>query len=258
MPPPVKPRNDGGPFEFVVDAESDLASVNNPAIGQFALALAEGSLHFHTGTIWQEIVGGGGAALNTVQNTAWYTRYVGVGTNLTLKYSYTYSSPNGTFTEKTLIDQGYYWVFAWAGGNGGLRAYDPQGWINATPYTSSYWATDVPANVSFTLPKGWYLWGWAYRSLGDPVPDTVMEPYLDYGDYPTGAGILGEYQVYNNTNPEVNDLAPFPRIGLRSGLLIVHTADTVIVPSMLLSENAWNNAGIDYLDFYITRVAQGA
>lgn len=48
-------RNEGGPFDFVCDAEADLATITHPKVGQFALCLSEGTIHFHTGTAWQEI-----------------------------------------------------------------------------------------------------------------------------------------------------------------------------------------------------------
>lgn len=52
-------RNDGGTFEYIVDAEADLASIPNPRVSEFALALAEGTIWFHTGTAWQQIGGAG-------------------------------------------------------------------------------------------------------------------------------------------------------------------------------------------------------
>lgn len=248
-------RNEHGTIEYIVDAEADLATIVDPKASAFALAMAEGSLHFHTGSLWQEIVGGGGA-LDVVQNAMWYTRYVGVGTNLTLKYRYTYTPP-GSFAETSLIDGGTYWVFAWAGGNGALRAFDPQGWLRTTAFTSSYWAGEVPANCMFNLPKGFYRFGFAYRSMGDPVPDTAIEPYLDYGESPSGAGILGEYQIFHDTYPEVNDLGLFPRQTLRAGTLMVSAADTKVIPAFSLSSGAANNAGIDFLDFFLIRIAEG-
>lgn len=58
-----QPRNwPGGPLEYVVDAEADLAAIPNPRVGEFALALSEGTIHFHTGTVWQAIGGSGGGA----------------------------------------------------------------------------------------------------------------------------------------------------------------------------------------------------
>lgn len=58
----IAARNDGGPIEYVVSAEADLASIVNPRSGQFALALAEGTIHYHTGTAWTSIAGGSGGA----------------------------------------------------------------------------------------------------------------------------------------------------------------------------------------------------
>lgn len=58
----IEARNDGGPFEFVVQTEADLANVLNPKIGQFALALDAGSIWFHTGSIWQEIANSSGVS----------------------------------------------------------------------------------------------------------------------------------------------------------------------------------------------------
>jgi hypothetical protein len=60
----VAARNLGGPVTFVVDAEADLATIVGPRVGQFALALSEGTLWYHTGSAWTEAspsAGGGGA-----------------------------------------------------------------------------------------------------------------------------------------------------------------------------------------------------
>jgi hypothetical protein len=48
----ISRRNTGGPIDFVVDAQADLATIVGPRVGQFALALSEGTLHYHTGTTW--------------------------------------------------------------------------------------------------------------------------------------------------------------------------------------------------------------
>jgi hypothetical protein len=57
----VQRRKDhGGPIAFVVDAEADLATIVNPKVGQIALAIAEGTLHYHTGSAWAELGGGTG------------------------------------------------------------------------------------------------------------------------------------------------------------------------------------------------------
>lgn len=51
----VRPDNYHAPHKYICDAESDLATIENPKQGQQALALSEGTYWFHTGTAWQEI-----------------------------------------------------------------------------------------------------------------------------------------------------------------------------------------------------------
>ena len=55
----VRPDNYHAPHKFICDAEADLATIPNPKVGQQALCLAEGTLHYHTGSEWQELTGGG-------------------------------------------------------------------------------------------------------------------------------------------------------------------------------------------------------
>ena len=60
----TRARNQGGTFEYIVDAEADLATILNPRASEFALALAEGTIWFHTGSIWQQISGGAGGGFD--------------------------------------------------------------------------------------------------------------------------------------------------------------------------------------------------
>lgn len=64
-----QPRNVGGPFEYIVDAAADRAAIPNPQVGEFLLALAEGTIWFHTGTVWQQIgaAGTGTSLLNQIE-----------------------------------------------------------------------------------------------------------------------------------------------------------------------------------------------
>lgn len=55
-----------GTLQYEVDAEADLASIPNPKLAQVALALAEGTLWFHTGSAWQQIGGAGGGGGDTL------------------------------------------------------------------------------------------------------------------------------------------------------------------------------------------------
>lgn len=67
----ISRRNSGGPIEYVVDAQVDLASIVNPKSGEFALALAEGSLHYFLNSVWNSVAGGaagGGIAVDTGGN----------------------------------------------------------------------------------------------------------------------------------------------------------------------------------------------
>jgi hypothetical protein len=59
-------KDHGGPISFVVDAEADLATIVNPQVGQLALALAEGSHWYHTGSVWAELSGTGGGGAEAV------------------------------------------------------------------------------------------------------------------------------------------------------------------------------------------------
>lgn len=67
----VSRRNSGGPIEYVVSAAVDLASIANPKPGEFALALAEGSLHYFLNSVWNAVAGGsagGGVSIDTGGN----------------------------------------------------------------------------------------------------------------------------------------------------------------------------------------------
>lgn len=69
----VERRNDGGPIDFVVTNSSELSGIVNPKIGQFALATADGTLWYHTGSAWAATAGGtggGGIAVDTGGNVS--------------------------------------------------------------------------------------------------------------------------------------------------------------------------------------------
>jgi len=55
-------RNQGGTFEYIVDAEADLAAIPNPRTSEFALAMSEKTIWVFTGSAWEAIGGAGGGA----------------------------------------------------------------------------------------------------------------------------------------------------------------------------------------------------
>jgi hypothetical protein len=66
----IEPRNVGGPIQYVVTASGQLASIVNPKVGEFALALADGTLWFHDGAVWTATAGGGGGGSGISVDTA--------------------------------------------------------------------------------------------------------------------------------------------------------------------------------------------
>lgn len=251
----VRSWNYHGTIQYYVDAEADLSSIPNPKLGEVALALAEGSLWFHTGTIWQEIAGGGGGGgtpLDVGNNTAYYTRFAN-GVNINGKYKLT----GATFTETSTIDaSSTFWIFDWQANNI-LRQYDVSSWIRGTTYASTYWGATLPANTQFEVPLGWYRWYFSYRSLADPIPDGTIEAYLDYGESPGVLGFDTEFNIFPDGNPVVDDVDFDPRFHIRSGTLLVPVSGIKVVPALSVHTNSHNSAGLDFIAFMITRVAEG-
>ena len=59
-------RNEHGTIEYIVDAEADLAAIVNPQVSAFALAMSEKTIWAFTGSIWEQVGGGGGGDTLTV------------------------------------------------------------------------------------------------------------------------------------------------------------------------------------------------
>ena len=52
-------RNEHGTIEYIVDAEADLTNILNPQTSAFALAMSEKTIWAFTGSVWEQIGGGG-------------------------------------------------------------------------------------------------------------------------------------------------------------------------------------------------------
>jgi hypothetical protein len=164
-----------------------------------------------------------------------------------------YEWGSGAFTPVTdITTDDEYHLFDWRSSASDFSAATSElssGWLNQAAVTSAYWAGDIPAGTSLTLPPGVYSWT-MYVHLVNPVPpDKTVYCYLDGGDNTVVARTL----FWHHDGLQPNDVFD-PNTVSGSGMFLTGTP-IVVVPTMYVWTDAAPGGEVDVVWFKMMKVA---